>query len=255
MLVRDWRSRVLAPARSRAARRLWDCWPSSASRRSTPAIITDSDLAVTELYTELATRGRLLVGPYSRFGWNHPGPLYFYVQAPFYAASGRRAAALYGVAVAINVLAIAALAWIVARTNRGPLLVFVTAACVMFPWRAPEVAGESLDGARTPSSPASRSSSSARRWPAAAQRLLPLAVVVASFITQTHVSFVPTVAVLSAIACVALWRRKEGWMDGRSPRSILNASAWVAFALWLLPVAEALSSAGGNLAALWGGFS
>ena len=217
--------------------------------RGTPAIVTDSDFAVTEVYTELATRGRLLVGPYSRFGWNHPGPLYFYIQAPFYAASGHRAATLYAVAVAINVIAVATLVWIVARTNRGPLLGLVTAACLAFAWRAPGLLASPWTG-HVPILPGLTFIVLCAAVASGRQRLLPLAVVVASFITQTHVSFVPTVATLSAIACVALWRRKEGWMDGRSPRSILNASAWVAFALWLLPVSEALSSAGGNLAAL-----
>jgi hypothetical protein len=45
--------------------------------RLLPPIVTSSDLAITELYTELATRGELLAGPYSRFGWHHPGPIYF----------------------------------------------------------------------------------------------------------------------------------------------------------------------------------
>ena len=36
-----------------------------------------SDIAVTELYTRLAGRGELLVGPYSRYSWHHPGPFYF----------------------------------------------------------------------------------------------------------------------------------------------------------------------------------
>jgi hypothetical protein len=45
--------------------------------RAVPPIVTTADLAVVELYAELATQGRLLPGPYSRFGWHHPGPLYF----------------------------------------------------------------------------------------------------------------------------------------------------------------------------------
>ena len=213
--------------------------------RSTPAIITDSDLAVTELYTELATRGRLLVGPYSRFGWNHPGPLYFYVQAPFYAASGHRAAALYGVAVAINVLAIATLTWIVARTNRGPLLVFVTAACVMLPWRAPRLLASPWTG-HVAILPGLTFIALCAAIASGRARLLPLAVVMGSFITQTHVGFVPLVGVLSVVAVVLGWRRE----DARSRWFIVNASAWVAFGLWLLPISEALTGAGGNLSAL-----
>src|SRR5688500_15389528 len=74
--------------------------------RAMPPIVTSSDLAVTELYTELATRGQLLVGPDSRFAWNHPGPIYFYVLAPLYAASGHRAGALFSAVLAIYLDAI-----------------------------------------------------------------------------------------------------------------------------------------------------
>src|SRR5258706_2457511 len=42
------------------------------------------DLALIESYTIDASGGKLLVGAYSRFGWNHPGPAYFYLLAPFY---------------------------------------------------------------------------------------------------------------------------------------------------------------------------
>src|SRR5207249_6849396 len=45
-------------------------------------------VAVLELYTLRATQGLQLTGPYSRFGWHHPGPIYFYLLAPLYAASG-----------------------------------------------------------------------------------------------------------------------------------------------------------------------
>ena len=53
-----------------------------------------SDMAVIESYTLLASRAELLLGAYSRFQWHHPGPLYFYLLAPFYALSGEKTAGL-----------------------------------------------------------------------------------------------------------------------------------------------------------------
>ena len=47
-------------------------------RSASPA----SDFALLELSTDEALRGTQLLGPYSRFGWRHPGPAYFYLQAP-----------------------------------------------------------------------------------------------------------------------------------------------------------------------------
>jgi len=38
-----------------------------------------SDQAILEIYTLHAVRGFWTLGPYSQFGWHHPGPLYFYL--------------------------------------------------------------------------------------------------------------------------------------------------------------------------------
>src|ERR1043166_6073345 len=48
------------------------------------------DMAVLEIGTLHASTGAQLLGPYSRFHWNHPGPLYFYLLVPFYVLSGRQ---------------------------------------------------------------------------------------------------------------------------------------------------------------------
>src|SRR5260370_68615 len=61
-----------------------------------------ADKAVIELYTIRATRLELNVGAYSRFGWNHPGPFFFYLAAPLYAPSGRRFAPIEPPALAIT---------------------------------------------------------------------------------------------------------------------------------------------------------
>jgi hypothetical protein len=42
------------------------------------------DAAIIELDVRNALDGGQLLGPYSRFGWNHPGPAYFYLLGPAY---------------------------------------------------------------------------------------------------------------------------------------------------------------------------
>src|SRR4029453_1400715 len=86
--------------------------------RLAPPVVTIEDIGVTELYVDLASHGRLLVGPYSRFLWHHPGPISFYLQAPLYAAAGRSGAALFAGAWAINVAAFGLMLWIL-RTERA----------------------------------------------------------------------------------------------------------------------------------------
>src|SRR5262249_56508683 len=55
---------------------------------------TFGDTAIVESYTWMASTGDLLLGPYSRFQWHHPGPMAFYCIAPFYALSGAKRAGL-----------------------------------------------------------------------------------------------------------------------------------------------------------------
>jgi hypothetical protein len=59
-------------------------------RSASPA----SDFALLELSTGEALRATQLLGPYSRFGWRHPGPAYFYLLAPLYGVSGASSASL-----------------------------------------------------------------------------------------------------------------------------------------------------------------
>jgi hypothetical protein len=216
--------------------------------RTLPPIITDADLAIAELYTELASRGRLLLGPYSRFGWHHPGPLYFYLQAPLYALGGHQAASLYAGAVAINIVALLTIAWVTARENRGWLLVLVTGACVLLAWRVPRLMASPWT-AHVPILPSLAFGVLCAAVASGRRGLLPLTVVFGSFIAQTHAALVPMVGLIGAalLVVMALDKHKDGYLV----TSALNRAAWIGLAVWLLPISEALSHAGGNVAALW----
>ena len=95
-----------------------------------------SDTAVIESYTLYASRAQLLVGPYSRYGWHHPGPLYFYLLAPVYALAGSSTPGLSAGALLINVAASVFLAWVMVRSNGGWLAVLVTTTMTVYVWRA-----------------------------------------------------------------------------------------------------------------------
>ena len=219
----------------------------AASRNTTP-IVTNADLAVTEFYTELATRGQLRVGPYSRFGWHHPGPLYFYLLVPVYAASGHQTAALFSAAVAINLAAILTLVWIVAREKHGGLAVLLAIGCLVFAWRVPRL----LASPWTAHVPVLASLAFVAVCGAVVggrYRLLPAAIAAGSFIVQTHVGYGPMVGALSSVAGLAVFRRAKSdqWTRWR----ILGLAAGTWLLLWIAPVTEALSHGGGNLAAMW----
>lgn len=211
-------------------------------------IVTDADFAVGELYTELATRAQLFVGPYSRFGWHHPGPLYFYVAAPFYALSGHRAATLYAVALAINLAAIGLIGWVAARESRGPMGAVLIGACALLSWRLTNYLASPWTGhvavLASVGFLVAAAAVASGRW-----RWLPWLVAVGSFAVQTHVGFAPVVIGAGIGAIVAGFR-------GAAPASrpsigVVAVSAVLLAALWSLPIVEAISHRGGNLAALW----
>jgi len=216
--------------------------------RQTPAITAVSDIAVTELYTLLAAEGRQLVGPYSRFGWHHPGPLLFWIEAPFYRLSGYGTAALYSGALAINLTALATLAWVVAREDRR-LGALVTGASLLFAWHIPTLFANPWNALV----PALSSLTFVVLCAAVANGrigLLPLMVVFGSFIAQTHLGYAPLAGVL-APASLAIGLPVYRSRTGRPLWPHVVASSWLALGLWLFPIAEQLSQEQGNVTRLW----
>ena len=63
------------------------------------------DFAVMELHLRDVARLKHWLGPYSRYGWNHPGPLYYYALSPLYWLTGGASTSLYASAAALNLIA------------------------------------------------------------------------------------------------------------------------------------------------------
>jgi len=216
--------------------------------RRAPVLVTDSDFALTELYTGLAARGQLQVGAYSRFGWNHPGPLYFYLQAPFYAASGYRAQSLFAVALAINLAALCAIAWVLLREKEGWLAAAIIAGLTLFAWSAPRLLASPWTG-HVPVLPAIAFVVIAGAVVAGRATLLPLALVFGSFAAQTHLASAPVIGVLAIAAVAAVARQKSASVESRV--KVLAISESVLLVAWALPIVDAVVNRGGNVLALW----
>src|SRR5689334_8524947 len=70
--------------------------------------LASSDWAAIELRTrDVGTSHTPLVGVYSRYGWNHPGPLLFYVLALPYRLFGAQGHGILAGALIVNAAAIA----------------------------------------------------------------------------------------------------------------------------------------------------
>ncbi len=208
------------------------------------------DYAGLELATWFVRTGRTLLGPYSRFGFNHPGPLYFYALAPFYEASGRSPLAIFSGALAIAAISSATTVLLlrIHASRAHALAAFVVqmawfaafGTMTLLPWN-PLVVVLPLGTFLVASALVATGTLTA----------LPVAVSFGAFVTQTHLSTVPTVlgaaGATLAFALVRAFRSRS--LDRSRLRSLLAAAALLLLLFWP-PIAEQTSASGGNLTKL-----
>jgi hypothetical protein len=200
-----------------------------------------SDGAILEIYVLEALRGRLLLGPYSRFGWHHPGPLYFYLLAPWYWLSGLHTAGMQAGAMVINLAAMGTIVRTLTVQASAPVAIAVSGLTAWYALRA----GDMLVSAWNPhvivlplvayvvlaAAMAARPSQ---------RRLLGL-VFLGIFLAQTHLAMIPIVAVLGLPAA---WRgRTLAW-------TTWAAAGGLACLLWLPALVEQFTHHPGNIMAL-----
>lgn len=208
------------------------------------------DFAFIELRTaDVGTSHSPLLGPYSRFGWSHPGPALFAFLALPYRLAGSRPQGLLVGAVIINAAAVAATLAVVRRRG-GPVLMgavvvglgvlihALTPAAMLSPWNPlvtllPCVLLFVLAW-----------SLAQRDW-----AVLPVTVVVASFLVQSHVAYGLLVAAVLGVALVlAAVDRWSPWRSSPVPapspgrrwpvRRLVILSAVLAAVMWLPPVID-----------------
>lgn len=88
---------------------------------SLPDAAVQGDDAVMELGVRQTMRGENLLGPYSRFHFNHPGPAYFHVMVPLYAFSGAAHGSFLLTAVLVNLLAVLLILFAIGDRPQGML--------------------------------------------------------------------------------------------------------------------------------------
>jgi hypothetical protein len=191
------------------------------------------DDALTELAVRAVGTHAVLVGPYSRFGWNHPGPLYFYVLAPFYWLFGADGRAITAGAILIGLVSALTILVFARRRGGSGLMLWTAVVLALFLWH--------LDDAFWNSWPpfvtllpvtafllAAWSFACVDRW------ALPIAVAMGSFAVQTHIGYAPLVLGVG-VAALTVWlvrvrRRPEILRAWRSPVVIavgLFVLAWI----------------------------
>ena len=192
-----------------------------------------------------------LVGPYGNHGWDHPGPLLFYLLAVPSLLSGQAA---WGTQVGAALLQGVAIVWLAVLAWRRGGLPLLAVAMVGMALLANAIEPDVL---RDPWNPHVALPWFAlflfQAWLLATgdAARLPGAVAVGTFIVQTHIGYLPLVVAASAVVVVcrivdvraarttsrttASWRRPLGW------------AVLVGGILWLPPIIDALQDWPGNL--------
>jgi hypothetical protein len=219
-----------------------------------------SDLALEALRVkDVGGRHTPLVGVQSRFGWFHPGPLMFWLFAPFDRLFGETGllvgAAFFNAAALVGALSVG---W---RRGGLPLLALVAVTAALLSHAiGPAVLIEPWNP-WVPVLPFLLYVLLA--WSVAEQdwAALPWLVGIGSFVVQTHVGYAPAVVGLGGIACAvaafgSLPARARQSHEGRAiekttrwpKRRWILVAAVVGVLLWLAPVVQQFTGRTGNLA-------
>ncbi len=220
------------------------------ARRAVDAPAT-SDMAVIESYTLLASRAELLLGAYSRFQWHHPGPLYFYLLAPFYVLSGERTAGLHAGAAALAIGSLALMSAVLLR-RRASLAVLAGGSLALLAWRAAEATASPWNP-HVPLLPMAALVLAAADVTAGRVWLLPAVALLASLAGQAHIAMLPCAL---AFAVVPFGRAVVGAVvpgrDRLAWRSSLIATLVTLLAAWAPPLYDQFTGAPrGNISELW----
>lgn len=222
-----------------------------------PQIFIDGDGALIEIAVRPTAQLKQLVGPYSRFGFNHPGPFYFHLLAPLYWLTGRNALSLNVTAMLINAASLAAIAVIIWRnTNRWAYAWFLfLIACYM---KQTACMALSIWNPHIAIFPFLLAMLSFAMTAAGRFTFFPVAVIAASFATQTHLGFIPATAAMASGSFLL------GWLHVWSGNATCStAQAWkfvkigmlFALLLWALPIVEECTHSPGNLSKIAAVFS
>ncbi len=206
------------------------------------------DNAKNELLVRAVGHHLVVLGPYSRDGWNHPGPAMYYLLAAPYRLLGSNSASMYAAASLINAAAVAGMLVIARRRGGVPVLLFTTLGLTVV------MHALGTDFLRDPWNPYVTvlpfgffvfliwELSAGSAW------ALPLAAFVGSFVIQTHIGYAPLTIPL-AIGGAAWF----GYMERRGTAARHNVvRPWIIAAvvlglMWLPPVVGVFLHTPGDL--------
>lgn len=213
-------------------------------------LVFTGDNATLEIRVLHALRGAQWVGAYSRYGWSHPGPLYFYLLAPVYAIAGRSTLSLSMAALAINSVTLVWLVSALCRSTRsawGRGAVLVALGLFLLAFRATAVLIvtplASIWSPDVAVLPFGALIVAAALLGSGRVELFPVVVFAHALVTQSHVGYVvpATVAAVVGLGWALADRRKQRQLS-TSPAPVWERWLWSGLLLgalcWSLPVVD-----------------
>jgi len=218
-----------------------------------PHFAAGSDNAVNELRLRDIGAHPVLLGPYARDGWSHPGPAMYYLLVVGYRLTGSTSIGMYLTALVINGGSIAGILALSRRFGGNSLFVVNgLGMAVLIHHLGPQFLSDPWNPylAVLPYGAflfCCWAAVCRARW------MIPLVVGLASFCVQTHIGCLPlTLPVIGWSGAAILYQIVR---DRRPPpRTELLTAAIVGGLMWLPPVIQQLTARRGNLSALWSYF-
>ena len=206
------------------------------------------DNALNELRMRDFGHHTLLLGPYSRDGWSHPGPALYYLFAIPYRIFGSRSSAFSACALTLNGAAVVSMI-VIARRTSGRLMMLLVAAAVAI--ITMNLGWEVL---RNPWNPyvtilpfgllflSCWALACGHRWH------LPLAAAVATFCVQTHIVYLPVAAALvtwGGVGALVTHRRDRRRREGATwGIGALVATVAILAVMWAPPIIDQITGTG-----------
>jgi hypothetical protein len=211
-------------------------------------VVLAGDHAALDLSTLDATHGKAVLGPYSRFGFSHPGPAFFYLMAPVMLLTGRASWALYlGVQLLYAATCAALVAQVAIRSGRAAAACAALVVLGYFAVIRPDVLAVPWNPlAIVPVMALLLVATAAVQGPGG----LAAVVVIGTFLLQTHLGTALVVAACAGVGVVlaVLGSRREARRSLRSTWRTLGTTlaATVAVLAWIPPAAQQLAHDPGN---------
>jgi hypothetical protein len=212
------------------------------------------DEAALELRVVNATKNIQFLGPYSRFGWNHPGPIYFYLLLPIYVLFSMGTQSLYVGAIFINILSLLTLLYFIFKSKNNYFFYFMAFFLSLYIYYFLGLpVFRSIWNPHVTILPFGALIFICAYMSLGNIKILPLAVLLASFIVQTHVAYVPAIMVIVLMSL--LLYSLDKWRLNKTIKSIfskevlktVSISTGIFLVLWILPIVELFSKPRGNL--------